>query len=523
MKNRFKYDLIIIGCGISGLSAAITAAEMGYNIVVISKEDNLEESNTLYAQGGIVYKGDNDSKELLNSDIVNAGGRINSMDSVKLLCKEGPDQLKIFLLDKIGVKFDYNENNEIDKTNEAAHSVRRIIHAKDNTGRVIENSLINYAKKFKNINFFNSHIALDLITNTHNSLETEQRYKQTKVIGIYVLDRKNEIVKCFFSNVIILATGGAGNLFQHTSNPFGSTGDGIAMAYRIGTEIINSEYVQFHPTLLYHRDVDRFLITEALRGEGAKLVNRKGEYFMDKYNKEQKDLAPRDEVTRAIFREMENEDSKYMLLDATIIKNVDVKKRFPSIYNKCKSVGIDIKKEFIPIVPAAHYSCGGIKTNIYGQTSIKGLYAIGENACNGVHGANRLASVSLLEGMFFGIYTVKNITNDLTKSVKSSLIDSIPDWIYPAEEEIFDTILINNDLKHIQSIMWNYAGIIRTKKRLLRALSDLGYLSHRIEQFYKQAKLTRKLIELRNSVLTATIIVRTAYSNGKPVGCHYIE
>ena len=211
------------------------------------------------------------------------------------------------------------------------------------------------------------------------------------------------------------------------------------------------------------------------------------------------------------------------MLDATIIKNVDIKQRFPSIYEKCMSVGIDIKKEFIPIVPAAHYSCGGIKTDIFGQTSIKGLYAIGENACNGVHGANRLASVSLLEGMFFGIYTINHIAPNLTKNIKSSLLASIPDWINPKEEENFEDILLNNDLKHIQSIMWNYAGIIRTKKRLLRALSDLGYLSHRIEQFYKQAKLTRKLIELRNSVLTATIIVRTAYSNKNPLGCHYIE
>ncbi len=523
MNNSLKYDILIIGCGISGLSAAITAADRGFNVAVISKEEKLEESNTFYAQGGIVYKGDDDSKDLLFSDINNAGGKINSIKALKLLCEEGPGQIKEFLLDKVGVEFDYNENNDIDKTKEAAHSVRRIIHVKDKTGNVIIRSLLNHVKKNKKIKIFNAHMAIDFITNTHNSLDAQQRYKQTKVIGLYVLDRKNEIVKCFFGGVIILAAGGVGNLFQHTSNPVGATGDGIAMAYRLGAEIINSEYIQFHPTLLFHRDVERFLITEALRGEGAKLINRNGKYFMTKYNEQQKDLAPRDEVTRAIFREMENEDSKYMMLDATIIKNVDIKQRFPSIYEKCMSVGIDIKKEFIPIVPAAHYSCGGIKTDIFGQTSIKGLYAIGENACNGVHGANRLASVSLLEGMFFGIYTINHIAPNLTKNIKSSLLASIPDWINPKEEENFEDILLNNDLEHIQSIMWNYAGIIRTKKRLLRALSDLGYLSHRIEQFYKQAKLTRKLIELRNSVLTATIIVRTAYSNKNPLGCHYIE
>lgn len=523
MKNREKFDILIIGCGISGLSAAITASERGFSTAVISKEDELKECNTYYAQGGIVYKSDEDSPDLLFNDILNAGGKINSYKALKLLCNEGPGQIKEFLLDKIGVKFYKNEKNEIDRTKEAAHSVRRIIHSKDKTGEVIENTLLQYALKQKNIKFFNSHIAIELITNTHNSRDQQERYKRTKVIGAYILDRKREIVKCFFSNVVILATGGIGNLFQHTSNPVGATGDGVAMAYRLGAEIINSEYVQFHPTLLFHRDVERFLITEALRGEGAKLVNRKGEYFMSKYNNKQKDLAPRDEVTRAIFTEMENEDSGYMLLDATIIKNVDIKERFPSIYKKCKEVGIDIKKDFIPIVPAAHYFCGGIKTNIYGNTSIKGMYAIGENACNGIHGANRLASVSLLEGMFFGIYTIKNLSPENISSIDNSLINSIPDWIYPKEEESFEPILINNDLKHLQSIMWNYAGIIRTGKRLSRALSDLGYLGHRIERFYKQAKLTRKLIELRNSVLTATIIVRTASSNKKPIGCHYIE
>jgi L-aspartate oxidase len=521
-EDRCIFDLIIVGCGISGLSAAITAAEAGQNVALLSKEELLEECNTFYAQGGIVYKGVEDSPDLLYQDIVKAGDYVNSQKATELLSNGGPQTVEDFLINKVKVPFIRNEHNEIDRTLEAAHTIRRIIHVKDITGAAIEKQLLAYAQKTPNLHFFSSAVAIDLITNTHNSILTEQRYQSTEVVGIYAYHIRENQVKAFFAPYVILATGGVGNLFLHTSNPPGATGDGIAMAYRIGAEIINAEYIQFHPTILFHRDKERFLLSEALRGEGAKLINKKGQYFMSKYAPELGDLAPRDEVARAVFKEMEAEGTAYVRLDTTLIKGINLEQRFPSIFTTCLDVGIDIRKQPIPVVPAADFFCGGIKVNLWGETSVPGLLAIGETACTGVHGANRLASVSLLEGLFWGVRAASLVAKK-HKSVNKTLLDSIPDWILPRIPEDFEAVLINNDMLHIQTLMWNYAGIIRNGKRLSRALADLNYLSHRIEQFYKEAKLSRKIIELRNSVLTASIIVRAASSNRIAKGCHYIE
>lgn len=526
MSKRKEFDLIVIGSGISGLAAAITAAEAGLSVAVISKESDLIECNTYYAQGGIVAESDEDSKTLLKNDILEAGDGMNYMDAVDLLAGSGPELVEKFLINKIGVEFSRDENGDIDKTIEAAHSVRRIYHVKDTTGKSIETALSSYIAGISRIQCFPMHIVIDLITNTHNSLDSQQRYKWTKVIGAYVFNRQTFNVDIFFAPFVIIATGGVGNLFLHTSNPACATGDGIAMAYRIGAEIINAEYIQFHPTILFHRDVERFLISESLRGEGARLKNRKGEYFMKKYAPELKDLAPRDEVSRAIFSEMETEGSHFVFLDTKFMKHISLENRFPGIYKKCSEVGIDITRDLIPVVPAAHYFCGGIKVNLCGATSIPGLYAVGEASCTGLHGANRLASTSLLEGLFFGLTATKCMVKAFKKQahhIPKNLKKSIPDWVFPPVEEEFDPILINQDILNIQTTMWNYAGIIRKRKRLVRALSDLNYLSHRIEKFYKQAKITRRIIELRNSVLTATIIVRAAFANKISRGCHYIE
>lgn len=522
MSNRFEFDLLIIGSGISGLTSAITAAEKGLQVALISKENDLKECNTYYAQGGIVATSNEDSPGLLKKDILKAGDGMNCNDAVNLIVEAGPGLVEEFLIKKIGVEFSLNETGVMDRTIEAAHSVRRIFHVKDTTGESIEKSLVDYVLHVKGVQLFPSHIVIDLITNTHNSLDSQQRYKWTKVIGAYIYNEKTNDIDIFFAPCVIIATGGVGNLFLHTSNPPGATGDGIAMAYRIGAEIINAEYIQFHPTILFHRDVDRFLISESLRGEGAQLKNRSGEYFMEKYEPELKDLAPRDEVSRAIFREMEITGSHFVFLDTHFMKNISLKERFPGIYQKCREVGIDIAKDSIPVVPAAHYFCGGIKVNLKGATSIPGLYAIGEASCTGVHGANRLASMSLLEGLFFGA-RIGDVIVDQRTDIPETLKKSIPDWIFPEPEEEFDPILINQDLLNIQTTMWNYAGIIRNRKRLVRALADLNYLSHRIEKFYKQAKITRNIIELRNSVLTATIIVRASFANKISRGCHYIE
>ena len=518
--ERKEFDLLIIGSGVAGLTAAITAAEKGLEVAVISKESSLLECNTRYAQGGIIGVGEGDSPELLERDIVLAGDGINCGEAVRLVAKEGPGLVNDFLIRKIGVSFCKNHDGRIGLTREAAHSVRRIYHVKDTTGEAIENKLIQYAGAVKRIRMFHSYTAIDLITNTHNSRNSQERYRRTRVIGAYMFH--NDRVTTFFSPSVILATGGVGNLFLHTSNPPGATGDGVAMAYRIGAEVINAEYIQFHPTILYHRDVDRFLISEALRGEGAKLLNKRGEYFMTRYNQELKDLAPRDEVARAIYNEMEMENSGYVGLDARLIRGVNPDERFPGIFGRCLEVGIDIRKEPIPVVPAAHYFCGGVKVNLSGRTNIHGLFVVGETACTGVHGANRLASVSLLEGLVWGIRAGLE-TAESRIPIPAELIQSIPDWVEPTPEETFDPVLISNDLVHIQTTMWNYAGIMRSRKRLLRAAADLNYLTHRIDQFYRGAKITRSIIELRNAVLTSILIVRAALTNTLSRGCHYVE
>ncbi len=521
-ETRCEFDILIIGAGIAGLSAAITAAEQGLSVGILTKEQDPTESNTRYAQGGIVGPSAEDSIDLLVKDILFAGDQMNFADSVRLVAEEGPNLVESFLVEKVGVPFTKDKDGKPALAREAAHSVRRIFYAQDQTGNAIEQSLYAYAAKTKGITFFPGHVAIDLITNTHNSIDPQEKYRKMRVFGAYVFDEKTSKVFGFFAPAVVLAAGGVGNLFLHTSNPVGATGDGIAMAYRAGIEIINAEYVQFHPTVLFHRDYKRFLISETLRGEGAKLMNKRGEYFMDRYSPQNGDLAPRDEVARAIYREMIRDDSDYVRLDATQIRGISLQKRFPAIYEKCLSLGHDITEEPIPVVPAAHYFCGGVKVNLEGRTTVDGLFAAGENACTGVHGANRLASISLLEGLLWGVRCAERIAESAVP-LSPGLMRGVPEWIEPRVEEEFDPVLVNQDIKTIQSTMWNYAGIIRSRKSLLRALADLGYLSHRIEQFYRSASLTRRIIELRNSVLAASIIVKAALQNRVSKGCHYIE
>jgi L-aspartate oxidase len=517
-----EFDLLVLGSGIAGLTAALAAAGEGRSVAVVSKEPLLEESNTLYAQGGIVARGDGDSAELLARDITAAGDGINSREAVQLLAAEGPPLVDEMLVRRLGVPFNRDAAGKPAHTQEAAHSLRRIYYSNDTTGRAIELALVEAVRADPRIRLFPSHAAVDLITNTHNSTDPQERYRRTRVIGAYLWDPSAAGVKAFFAPATILATGGAGNLFLHTSNPPCATADGLAMASRVGAEILNAEYVQFHPTVLFHRDVKRFLISEAVRGEGAHLVNHKGEAFMKKYDPERADLAPRDEVARAMYREMEEEGSDYLLLDARSAADSRLEERFPGIFEKCMSVGLDIRREPIPVVPAAHYFCGGVKVSLTGRTSVEGLFAAGETACTGVHGANRLASVSLLEALFYGQAAGKEAARSAAP-FSPGLKRTIPDWVYPEPVEDFDPVLIQQDMINIQSTMWNYAGVIRNGKRLERALADLNYLSHRIERFYRQATISRALIELRNAVLAAQVIVRAAASNTRSIGCHYIE
>jgi L-aspartate oxidase len=521
MNSRSEFDLIVVGSGIAGQSAAIAAAEAGLRVAVLSKEEDAFESNTRWAQGGIVGPSDEDSPELLSRDIRYAGAEVNFADAVDLLVAEGPPLVESFLASKIGVPFTTDEAGRPALTREAAHSVRRIFYSHDTTGAAIQRSLLDHLKRTPGITLFTGHTAVDLITNTHNSTDPQERYRPTRVLGVYALRGPQAEVLSFFAPTVLLATGGVGNLFRHTSNPEGATGDGVAMAHRIGADVIDAEYVQFHPTILFHRDSQRFLITEALRGEGATLRNRSGERFMGAYHPEA-ELAPRDEVARAIYREMEREDSDYVMLDATGITEVDVKERFPEITAHCASLGIDIASEPIPVVPAAHYFCGGVKVDLDGNASIEGLLAAGETACTGVHGANRLASISLLEALLWGVRCGRNAASR-RRTLSAGLLATIPEWVDPVVTEEFDPVLVKQDLRTIQSTMWNYAGIIRSRKRLLRALADLDYLSHRVEQFYRSAILTRQIVELRNAVLCAVAIVRAALANPRSIGCHYVE
>lgn len=525
MKDDYTicFDVLVIGSGISGASAALEASGLGLKVALITKEDDPVESATRYAQGGIAGIGEDDSAELLIGDIKKAGDKYCYDSAVRIVATEGPSMVEDFLIQKLGVNFDRQTDGAISLTTEGAHSRRRIYHHKDATGNQIEMKLIEAIRNEKNISVFTSHQAIDLITFPHHSRNMHRVYEDDKCCGAYVLDLKTGKVKSFFSYATILATGGIGQVYLHTTNPRCATGDGIAMAYRARARIINAEFVQFHPTALFSRDEERFLISESLRGEGARLKNKRGELFMHKYSPEYGDLAPRDVVSRAIHEEMTKANDNYVLLDIASFgrEGLNIKERFPTIYNKCREYGIDIDRDPIPVVPVAHYFCGGVKTDLDGHTTIKNLYAIGENACTGVHGANRLASISLLEGLVWGIRSARRIREE----IQCNAIDftEIPAWEYPELQEEIDPVLVSQDWLTIKTTMWNYAGIVRTEKRLNRAQADMNYLHHRIMKFYKESVLTRGLIELRNAIIVASLIIGYALRTKTSLGCHYLK
>lgn len=514
------YDAVIIGSGIAGLTCAISLHEAGLRTAVLTKESSADSTNTHHAQGGIIAWRDGDTAQALAKDILDAGNLYNNSKAVQELSENGPALVLEFLRDHIGTRFDRDADGNLDYTEEAAHSTRRIIHFQDLTGEEIQRSLTAYAAQI-GLEILSEITAVDLITNNHHSLDTQEVYAAREVLGVYALNNATGEVRKITAHQVVLATGGIGNLYQHTTNPPAATGDGLAMAYRAGADIINAEFVQFHPTALFHRDIKRFLISESLRGEGAQLQDAAGNPFMQVYS-EMGDLAPRDVVARSIYDRMGRDGTDYVLLDLAnhYTGSEPIARRFAKIYKTCLDGGIDITREPIPVVPAAHYFCGGIKVDTDGHASIRNLYAIGEVSCTGLHGANRLASTSLLEGLLWG----KNCASEIIRNPKNSAqsrFDAIPEWTTPSDGIAFDPLLLKQDWQEIKMTMWNYAGIVRSAKGLKRARADLSYFSHRIFDFYQNSVLNRDIIELRNAVISAGIIVDAALHNTRSIGCHY--
>ncbi|MBM3311115.1 MAG: FAD-dependent oxidoreductase, partial [Candidatus Aminicenantes bacterium] len=395
--SGLETDILVIGCGIAGASAALAAADSGKDVLVVTKAP-AETSNTYHAQGGIATLGTDDDPAIFREDIIKAGDGLNDPEAVRLLVEDGPRFVDEILVGRLGVPFSRGEDDGLNLAREAGHSRRRILHVRDTTGMSIEKAFLAAIKSHPRIRYLENWTAVDLLTVPHHSRNPIAYYREPRCLGAYALDNATCKVATVLAGRTILATGGCGAVFLNTSNPREAIGAGYAMAHRAGARIVNLEYVQFHPTVLYHREAGGFLISETVRGEGARLVSTDGRTFMDRYGG-LKELAPRDEVARAIFEEMILSDSPFVLLDLASYAKIDIPDRFPCIYKTCLAVGIDIARQPIPVVPAAHYSCGGVLVDGRGRTSLAGLLAAGEVACTGLHGANRLASTSLLEGL----------------------------------------------------------------------------------------------------------------------------
>ncbi len=512
---EIKSDFLVLGSGIAGLAFAIKAAGLG-TVSIVTKKEKVE-SNTNYAQGGIATVTDtNDSFESHTKDTLTCGAGICREDVVRFVVEEGPERIEELV--KWGVEFTRSENRDsglYDLGREGGHSHRRVLHAKDITGREIERALIEKVSNDKNIHVYENHFAINLICQPRPS---EGKGKDNRCTGAYVFDIENNLIHTFRAKFVILATGGAGKIYLITTNPDIATGDGIAMAYRAGAEIANMEFIQFHPTCLYHPEVKSFLISEAVRGEGAQLKLADGSTFMERYHP-MESLAPRDVVAKAIDTELKKSGDECVFLDITHKDRDFLMGRFPNIYDKCLALGIDISKEPIPVVPAAHYQCGGVVVNSFGETTIDRLFACGEVSCTGLHGANRLASNSLLEALIYADRAFSRISQIFHDTQYDST--ATPPWDPGGATESDEAIVVTHNWDEIRQCMWNYVGIVRSNKRLERAKRRIDLLSREIEEYYWNFTITSDLLELRNIATVAELIIQCALLRKESRGLHY--
>ena len=514
-----RTDCLVIGAGLAGSAYALHMARRGFSVELLSLAEPLA-ANSDWAQGGIIYNTNPDPASLAR-DIFEASDRTANPAAVEQLVREGPAAVKELLLDELDVGFDRNANGGLDFTREGGHSERRIIHAKDATGHAILATIAQRVNATPRLTRRAGQVAIDLLTLSHNSENPADKYHPLTCFGAYVLDTATGEVSAIVAKKTILATGGLGQIFLHSTNQPGTVGHGVAMAFRVGARLVDLEYVQFHPTVFAKKNAPRFLITEALRGAGAVLINNRGERFMDAADP-RGSLAPRDVVARAIKQELAASGEPCVFLDLSALQPDFLRERFPNIYERCLAHGVDLTREPIPVVPAAHFACGGVHTDLAGRTSVRHLNAIGETACTGLHGANRLASTSLLECLTSAKFTALADADELA-TAKAPGGFYLPDprpWESPTR--MADPVLVRQDMLQIQHTMWNYAGVVRSPRRLTRARRILIELREEIQSFYRGCHLTRELIELRNAVQTALLVVHAAALNPRSKGCHYV-
>jgi len=509
-----QHDVLIIGGGASGLSLALRVADR-CSVAIVTKGPS-KDGSTYYAQGGMsAVLSEDDSFSSHIQDTLNVGGSLSNEKTVEFAVEHGPENIR--WMQELGVPFSSeifkSGKRELHLTREGGHTHRRVVHAADATGKAMSDTLENHARQHDNITFFEHHISVDLITTEKQGHSSATN----SCIGAYILNKQTNRIETFQARFVVLATGGASKVYLYTSNPDGSTGDGIAMAWRAGCRVSNMEFNQFHPTCLYHPEAKSFLITEAVRGEGGKLLLPDGKQFMHKFD-ERGELAPRDIVARAIDHEMKRLGIPCVYLDISHRSPAFIASHFPTIHERCLKYGIDITKEPIPVVPAAHYTCGGVNTDLNGKTDITNLYAIGETAHTGLHGSNRMASNSLLECMVFAQSTADDITTQINSPYQ---YQKISNWDESRVTDSDEDVVISHNWDELRRFMWDYVGIVRTNKRLERAMHRASLLQHEIAEYYSNFRISSDLIELRNLTLVAELIIRSAMLRKESRGLHF--